>query len=168
MFVRNSRLWKDASGVALATQIHHRWSSPTMVDEYLLETLLGTTSGYLIWARKQSDSLSTAFFSRAFGARESYIATSRGYIDLNGLEVGYETLDSYKTIDSRQLRFEGHGFSSDHNWITWNGNNILWLPVAYRPASLWREATTIFPLSIFIVTTLTNVMIIKFSGPPPP
>ncbi|KAL7796140.1 hypothetical protein V8C37DRAFT_23337 [Trichoderma ceciliae] len=28
----------------------------------------------------------------------------------------------------------GYGFSRDRCWITWNGNNLLWLPVEYRPS----------------------------------
>ncbi|UKZ73631.1 hypothetical protein TrVFT333_001279 [Trichoderma virens FT-333] len=31
------------------------------------------------------------------------------------------------------FRAEGYGFSKDCSWITWNGENVLWLPVEYRP-----------------------------------
>ncbi|KAL7947016.1 hypothetical protein V8C42DRAFT_343913 [Trichoderma barbatum] len=105
-------------------------------------------------------------FEMAFGSRESYIATSRGYIDVNNLDTGDETPDSYKTVSSDQILFEGYGLSADKNCITWNRANILWLQVAYRPASD-RNSITMFPLSIFLATGLSNVMIIKFSVPPP-
>ncbi|KAL7904007.1 hypothetical protein GGI35DRAFT_248894 [Trichoderma velutinum] len=31
------------------------------------------------------------------------------------------------------FRTTGYGLSRDRCWITWNGNNLLWLPVEYRP-----------------------------------
>ncbi|OIW30060.1 hypothetical protein CONLIGDRAFT_356496 [Coniochaeta ligniaria NRRL 30616] len=30
--------------------------------------------------------------------------------------------------------FQGYSISPDKTWITWNGENVLWLPPEYRPA----------------------------------
>ncbi|KAL7795766.1 Pfs, NACHT and WD domain protein [Trichoderma ceciliae] len=37
----------------------------------------------------------------------------------------------------------GYGFSRDRCWITWNGNNLLWLPVEYRPSCTAVSKSTI-------------------------
>ncbi|TFB05935.1 hypothetical protein CCMA1212_001361 [Trichoderma ghanense] len=112
-------------------------------------------------------------FETLFAAGESYITTWGGRIDLNGLQTGCETLDSYQTITLEEIRFEGYGLSADKSWITWNGSNILWLPGIYRPHprgnSLITDrmgVVTILPLGLFIVVD-ERVVIIGFSGPPP-
>ncbi|PTB65061.1 WD40 repeat-like protein [Trichoderma citrinoviride] len=105
-------------------------------------------------------------FDQLFGARESYITTWRGYIDLNGLQTGCETQDSYQTISDEDIRFEGYGLSLDEDWITWNGSNILWLPATYRPYWDEGDGVAILPLGLFIVVG-GMVVIIGFSGPPP-
>ncbi|KAL8366656.1 hypothetical protein RB595_010495 [Gaeumannomyces hyphopodioides] len=41
--------------------------------------------------------------------------------------------------------FEGIGISADRTWITWNGQNLLWLPSKYRPL---YSATTRFTIAL--------------------
>lgn len=31
------------------------------------------------------------------------------------------------------IRFDGYGFNGDYSWITWNGENLIWVPTEYRP-----------------------------------
>lgn len=104
---------------------------------------------------------------KSFGARESYIATSRGYVNLDGLPTGSGALDLHETITSECVKFEGYGLSSDGGWITWDGSNILWLPTTYQPSSPNDYSVSIFPLGLFIVSDTAHVLIIRFAGPPP-
>lgn len=32
------------------------------------------------------------------------------------------------------IRFDGFGFNEDFSWITWNGVNLIWIPMEYRPS----------------------------------
>ncbi|KAL6836721.1 Pfs, NACHT and WD domain protein [Trichoderma sp. SZMC 28015] len=36
------------------------------------------------------------------------------------------------------IRWGSYGFNKDYSWITWDGNNLLWLPMEYRPVILNR------------------------------
>ncbi|KAL6823484.1 hypothetical protein V8C40DRAFT_280153 [Trichoderma camerunense] len=105
--------------------------------------------------------------SSTFGSRESYIETTCGLINIKDLQTEDETPDSYKTITSEQLRFEGYGLNVGRSWITWNGKKILWLPVTYRPLSLAPDSINISPLGISISAGENTDMEIRFSGPPP-
>lgn len=69
----------------------------------------------------------------------AYLLTEIGYIDV--LADVPEPTDAAASpalsIDSQQpegQRRLGYGFSSDRFWITFNGQNVLWLPSEYRPS----------------------------------
>ncbi|KAL7908525.1 hypothetical protein GGI35DRAFT_469555 [Trichoderma velutinum] len=53
----------------------------------------------------------------------------------------------------------GYGFSRDRCWITWNGNNLLWLPVEYRPS---RSAVS--DVTVVVACHLGRVLVIAFSN----
>ncbi|ETS03685.1 WD40 repeat-like protein, partial [Trichoderma reesei RUT C-30] len=70
---------------------------------------------------------------------------------ITGYRIKYAKANAYEMIDKEKgrrlgnrhravalsedanVRFEGYGLSSDQAWVTWNGSNILWLPMDYRP-----------------------------------
>ncbi|KAL5084168.1 hypothetical protein Trisim1_012244 [Trichoderma cf. simile WF8] len=43
--------------------------------------------------------------------------------------LGTLTISPAKQI----IGWSGYGFNKDYSWITWDGDNLLWLPVEYRP-----------------------------------
>ncbi|EHK45823.1 hypothetical protein TRIATDRAFT_219595 [Trichoderma atroviride IMI 206040] len=57
----------------------------------------------------------------SFDATASYLYT----------EIGLMKLD----MEHANYKFVGYGLSTDKCWITWNGQNILWLPPDYQPSS---------------------------------
>ncbi|KAI9770859.1 MAG: hypothetical protein M1839_003022 [Geoglossum umbratile] len=68
-------------------------------------------------------------------------------IDITGLylhtEIGTIAIDTSTTssimpsiIDPQSSRYKGWGLSSDKAWITYNSENLMWLPSEYRP-SCW-------------------------------
>ncbi|PNP49220.1 hypothetical protein THARTR1_10022 [Trichoderma harzianum] len=135
------------------------------------QALVRSPFGGEIWistmGQKRTRLMLGSITSSTFGSRESYIGTARGFINIKDLDTGSETPDSYKTITSEQLRFEGYGLSVDRSWITWNDKKILWLPVTYRPLSLAHDSINISPLGISISAGASTDMEIRFSGPPP-
>lgn len=146
-------------------------SSAIAISNNGKQALVRSPFGEEIWistmGEKKTRLILGSITSTTFGSRESYIGTARGFINIKDLEAGYETLDSYKTITSEQLRFEGYGLSVDRSWITWNEKKILWLPVTYRPLTLAYDSINISPLGISISAGPSTDMEIRFSGPPP-
>ncbi|KAL7935839.1 hypothetical protein V8C35DRAFT_321343 [Trichoderma chlorosporum] len=150
-------------------KFHDSFSASIAISNDSKRAIIAIGYGNQIWicsTGRKFILLTSSILEESFGRRESYITTSLGYIDINDLETNYDTPDSYKTITPEQLRFQGYGVSPDNNWITWNGATVCWLPVAYRPDPRLPISIAILPLSIFIVTELQNVVIIKFSGSP--
>lgn len=55
---------------------------------------------------------------------------------------------------------QGCGISPDKTWITWNSENLLWLPPEYRPS-----VNTVAPLKIGIGCLSRQVLILNFDYP---
>ncbi|KAL8296176.1 hypothetical protein RB600_001591 [Gaeumannomyces tritici] len=55
--------------------------------------------------------------------------------------------------------FEGIGISADQAWITWNGQNLLWLPTEYRP-----QRSAIAGCTIALVSPSRRVLFFQSSG----
>ncbi|KAL7815583.1 WD40 repeat-like protein [Trichoderma gracile] len=141
------------------------------VSDNARRVLVGYPTDREIWIHNEGQEmvrliLDRQSFGELFGATESYITTWGGYIDLDGLQTSCETLDPYQTMTLEDIRFEGYGLSADQSWITWNGSNLLWLPVTYRPRLDCYDAVALLPLGLFIMAG-GRVSIIRFSGPPP-
>ncbi|KAF2455365.1 WD40-repeat-containing domain protein [Lineolata rhizophorae] len=66
----------------------------------------------------------------SFDATGSCLHTEIGTIAINASSASYTTPNVTKPQD---LRFQGAGVSSDGVWITYNSENLVWLPSEYRP-----------------------------------
>ncbi|KAL8285641.1 hypothetical protein RB600_009867 [Gaeumannomyces tritici] len=55
--------------------------------------------------------------------------------------------------------FEGIGISADQAWITWNGQNLLWLPTEYRP-----QCSAIAGCTVALVSPSKRVLFFQSSG----
>jgi WD40 repeat protein len=57
-------------------------------------------------------------------------------------EIGSIALSQPSTLPIQTSNWSGYCVHSDRSWITWNGNNVLWLPPEYRPrCSVVRRQT---------------------------
>ncbi|PYI14033.1 hypothetical protein BO99DRAFT_485462 [Aspergillus violaceofuscus CBS 115571] len=61
------------------------------------------------------------------GIVENGFETSVGVFDMKGIGCLHEAAENSPWIPV------GYGISLDNSWITWNGDNLLWLPWQYRP-----------------------------------
>ncbi|KAL8409993.1 hypothetical protein RB594_008184 [Gaeumannomyces avenae] len=78
----------------------------------------------------------------SFDATGSYLRTDFGNISLRKPPAADETtLQTY--LQHKNADIEGIGISVDKAWITWNGQNLLWLPAEYRPRSSAASRFTI-------------------------
>jgi WD40 repeat protein len=50
------------------------------------------------------------------------------------------------SCDIRKLKWSFYGLTGDRSWITWNNNNVLWLPVDYRSPRSTVQGGTIATL----------------------
>ncbi|RAK81414.1 uncharacterized protein BO72DRAFT_396002 [Aspergillus fijiensis CBS 313.89] len=61
------------------------------------------------------------------GLVENSLETSLGVFDLKDIGYLHDATENSPWIPV------GYGISLDNSWITWNGDNLLWLPWQYRP-----------------------------------
>lgn len=92
-----------------------------------------------------------------------YIVTQSGRLHLDKVIAQAAESSHFEKISDYQSMTEGYDISSDDSWITWNGENILWLPPDYRPAG----KRAISRHCIAIGTISKGVPIFNFSSPPP-
>lgn len=59
--------------------------------------------------------------------------------DVGSIIIKSTTMPAVQT----QAHFSGLGINSDLSWITWNNNNILWLPAEFRPRYLTILGSTV-------------------------
>ncbi|KAJ5085188.1 hypothetical protein N7532_009959 [Penicillium argentinense] len=75
---------------------------------------------------------------KSFDNTNSYLETDNGTIGLSLVsDLGLTN------ADPQVPRFEGYSVSSDREWITWNSENLLWLPPEYRPHTSASSLSTI-------------------------
>lgn len=79
-----------------------------------------------------------AVFVKSFDIACSYLKTDNSIIDLS-LGSDTRTTVPYNEVP----RFQGYGFSPRRVWITWDSENLLWLPPEYRPATCTVALSTI-------------------------
>ncbi|KAL4761092.1 uncharacterized protein BDW70DRAFT_168156 [Aspergillus foveolatus] len=73
-----------------------------------------------------------------FDRTMSYLITNVGRIKLDARVKSPKAFASSQVLDQSPAqghnpRRHGYGLSGDLSWITWNGDNVLWLPPGYRP-----------------------------------
>ncbi|KAK5988452.1 hypothetical protein PT974_09935, partial [Cladobotryum mycophilum] len=65
----------------------------------------------------------------------SFISDNLHLLTNVGTFITAETKHNFRAI--------GYGFSRDRCWITWNGNDLLWLPLEYRPSCMAVSKSTL-------------------------
>ena len=79
----------------------------------------------------QTLDIGKALYNISFDTTGSYLYTKIGAIAINAISV----LDTTPcVVDPHIPRYQGVGLSSDRTWITYNSENLVWLPSEYRPS----------------------------------
>jgi WD40 repeat protein len=76
-------------------------------------------------APRQTLEIGTTLYGLAFDKTGSYLNTDIGIIQINESSTSHPTTIQ---ILPQKPRYSGYGISSDNQWITWNSENILWIP----------------------------------------
>ena len=98
-----------------------------------------------IWDARTGECLQTFTIGKtlddiSFDPTGSYLQTEIGAIVLDE-SLALNTAQN-KTVHLKPS-YQGYGVSSDGLWITWNSDNLLWLPSEYRPSSSAVAASTV-------------------------
>src|SRR2546421_398906 len=89
-----------------------------------------------IWDASSGECLQTLAIGKAlsnisFDATGLCLHTEIGTIAINASSASYTTPNVTKP---QGPRYQGGGLSSDGVWITYNSENLVWLPSEYRPS----------------------------------
>src|SRR5947207_275226 len=84
----------------------------------------------------------------ALGTTSSYLLTDLG-------TISWDIPLATTALEEPQ---HGYGLNADQVWITWNGQNVLWLPLEYQPL-----CSAIASNTIVIGCSPGRVLIINFS-----
>jgi WD40 repeat protein len=87
----------------------------------------------------QTLTIRKAIFNISFGAAGSCLHTGIGTIAIDASSASYTTSNVTKP---QGPRYQGGGLSSDGAWITYNSENLMWLPSEYRPSCSAVSAKT--------------------------
>jgi WD40 repeat protein len=89
-----------------------------------------------IWDASSGECLQTlevgkALLDISFDTTGSYLHTEIGIIAINAISVS-DT--ARRIVDPQTTRYQGVGLGSGGAWITYNSENVVWLPSEYRPS----------------------------------
>ena len=89
-----------------------------------------------IWDASSGECLQTlstgkALFNISFDTTGSYLQTETGTIDIS-TSSGLIIVPT--TTEPQNPRYQGGALSADRAWITYNSENLVWLPSEYRPS----------------------------------
>ncbi|KAJ5390784.1 uncharacterized protein N7496_001852 [Penicillium cataractarum] len=102
----------------------------------------------------------------SFHLTRPYLCTDRGLVG----PLDFERLHQGDPSPSPNFMVDvGYGISSTGAWITWNGENVLWLPPNYRPmtSAVVGDAFEV-ATGIALITHSRRFIFLRFAGSPKP
>ncbi|KAK1837706.1 Vegetative incompatibility protein HET-E-1-like protein 7, partial [Colletotrichum chrysophilum] len=78
----------------------------------------------------------------SFEPSNAYLRTDKATIAMDKASLRQPVWKSISEHDTTRLRID-IGISPDGSWITWHGQNLLWLPVEFRPACSALQGPTL-------------------------
>jgi WD40 repeat protein len=135
---RTVKIWDASSGACLETLEGHS-DRVTSVAFSPDSTRLASGSydrTVKIWDASSGACLQTLLIDKvlsniSFDFTGSYLHTNIGAVAVNTSSVSSIIPDK---MEHRNQRYEGVGLSPNGEWITWNSENVIWLPSEYRPS----------------------------------
>jgi hypothetical protein len=70
----------------------------------------------------------------SFDTTGSYLHTEIGTIVVNACDASSTSNITPRVTGPRNPQYQGGALSSDGAWITYNSENLVWLPSEYRPS----------------------------------
>ena len=137
-FDNTVKIWDASSGDCLQTLGgHSHWVSSVAFSHDSTRLASASDDNMVkIWDASSGDCLQTldigkALFNISVDTTGSYLHTEIGTIAIDALSAS--NIRS-SIIDPQNPRYQGWALSSDGAWITYNSENVVWLPSEYRPS----------------------------------
>jgi WD40 repeat protein len=135
---RTVKIWDASSGACLQTLEGHSDSASSVTFSHDSTRLASASHDRTvkIWDASSGACLQTLDVGKvlsniSFDTTSSYLHTEIGTITISATPF----VSSRPTvIEHRNPRYEGLALSSDGAWITYNSENLVWLPSEYRPS----------------------------------
>ena len=99
--------------------------------------------------------IGVTIYNVAFDTTSLYLLTDTG---TTSWDISSDSNTAQAATALEVPRHHGYGLNADRAWITWNGQNVLWLPSEYRPS---RSA--VVSNTIVIGCSSGRVLLINFS-----
>jgi WD40 repeat protein len=141
------KIWDTGSGACLKTLKGH--SSGACSVAFLhdgTQVVSGSNNGTVkIWDAGSGACLKTLNIGQevnnvAFDTTSSYLLTNIG---TTSWDISLDSNTALAATALEEPRHHGYGLNANHAWITWNGDNVLWLPSEYRPSCSAVVSSTI-------------------------
>ncbi|SLM36124.1 WD40/YVTN repeat-like-containing domain [Lasallia pustulata] len=141
------KIWDAGSGACLKTlEGHSSWVWSVAFSHDGTQVVSGSDDKTVkIWDAGSGACLKTLNIDRtvynvAFDTTSSYILTDTGTTLWDILSISNTALVATALEEPQH---HGYGLNADKVWITWNGQNVLWLPLEYRPSCSAIASNTI-------------------------
>jgi WD40 repeat protein len=132
------KVWDVSSGACLQTLKGHsdRVSSVAFSHDSTCLASASDDCTVKVWDVSSGACLQTlkvgkTLFNILFNAASSCLHTEIGTIAIGASSPSYMTLNR---VEPQDAQYQGGGLSSDGAWITYNSENLVWLPSEYRPS----------------------------------
>ncbi|VUC35023.1 unnamed protein product [Clonostachys rosea] len=125
------KIWDTSDGTCLST-IQHQDSVRSVCFSQDMRFVASTTGWAItIWGPTGLSFLEPKAYLNTlrFSEDDQYLVTDFGSI------AWKESLNSHSASVPSKAQFRGYGLSPDKDWITWNGENVLWIPFEHRRES---------------------------------
>ncbi|KAI9897307.1 hypothetical protein N3K66_008329 [Trichothecium roseum] len=160
------RLWRAATGECVQTLEGHG-DRVRLVAFSPDGALVASASGdetVRLWRAATGECVQNAYIaaipvSISFTTDGKYILTQRGSIPIC-IPSERHTVQVEQN-NSSLVSFSGLSVSADTSWVTWNGENLFWLPNDYRP-SVYPLAVAILGNTIALGSSTGKVIIMRF------
>jgi hypothetical protein len=145
------KIWDAGSGAYLKTLKGHSGSVRSVAFSHDgTQVVSGSVDKTVkIWDAGSGACLKTLnvgqiVYNVAFDTTGSYLLTNTG---TTSWDISWDiSLDSNTALAATALeepRHHGYSLNADQAWITWNDQNVLWLPLEYRPSCSAIASSTI-------------------------
>ncbi|KAF2193662.1 WD40 repeat-like protein [Zopfia rhizophila CBS 207.26] len=141
------KIWDARSGACLQTLIGHSGSVNSVAFSHDSARLASASNDreVMFWDASSGECLQTlsvskALFNISFDTSGLYLHTEIGTIAIDVLSASNMTPS---VTEPQNPRYQGWDLNSDGAWITYNSENIVWLPSEYRPSCSAVSGNTI-------------------------
>ncbi|KAF7514113.1 hypothetical protein GJ744_004438 [Endocarpon pusillum] len=132
------RIWDVSSGKCLQTLEGHSDEVTSVAFSHNSAQLASASEDHTIriWDASSGDcqytlSIGKPLYNISFDTTGSYLHTELGLLAIDAPSALNITPDR---IERKNPRYQGVGLSSNRAWITYNSENLIWLPPEYRPS----------------------------------